>query len=673
MATSSSEPARGGSYADVILPLAIDSLTYAVPPTMTVRPGQMVSVPIGERKTYSGVVLRVHDDKPPFDCRPLDSVLTEQPVATDEQLWLWQWIADYYMASPGDVLTTAMPATVRRQMAAQRVTGHLLPEPQNDTVARTHPLTPAQTKAYDEIVASFRTKDITLLHGVTSSGKTEIYIRLISEVIARGRQVLYLLPEIALTVQIRERLRRVFGERLCVYHSKNTDSRRAQIWQRQLSDNAYDVVLGARSAVFLPMRRLGLVIIDEEHDGSFKQQDHKPRYHARSVAAVMARRQGAKMLLGTATPSAESYHNAMTGKYGLVTLTQRYDDMQLPEIKVVDVRDMRRRKMMEGPFSPQLLDATRRALDDGRQVILFQNRRGFAPMIECKTCGWVPRCEHCDVSLTYHKASQQLTCHYCGHTYSVPDACPCCGDTKLTSRGLGTEKIEESIAAIFPEARIVRMDLDTTRQKTSHENIINDFAAGRTDILIGTQMITKGLDFDGVSVVGILNADTLLNMPDFRAHEQAFTMMAQVAGRAGRKGQRGLVILQTNTPEAAVINHVVNNNTTLFFDELFLERQVFHYPPFYRLIDIYLRHRQNAVVDNAAADLGNRLRQWFGERVLGPERPAVARVKGLSLRKIMLKIEPGLDGARVRHFLRAAEQQTTKIYTTVQVLFDVDP
>ena len=491
--------------------------------------------------------------------------------------------------------------------------------------------------------------------------------------IEQGRQVLYLLPEIALTVQIRERLAQVFGERLCVYHSRSTDAERADMWQRQLSERPYDVVLGARSAVFLPFHRLGLVIIDEEHDGSFKQQDRKPRYHARSVAAMLARRHGAKTLLGTATPSAESYNNALTGKYGLVTLSQRFEDMELPEVHVADLRDLRRRKMMNGPFSPELLAAIRHALDNGKQAILFQNRRGFAPMIECRACGWVPRCDHCDVSLTYHKRTSQLTCHYCGHTYSVPAACPCCGNTRLSARGLGTEKVEEAIADIFPEARVARMDLDTTRQKDAHERIINDFAAGNTDILIGTQMITKGLDFDRVSIVGILNADTMLNMPDFRAHEQAFTMMAQVAGRAGRKGQRGMVILQTSSPDAPVISHVVSNNTTTFFNELFEERAAFHYPPFYRLIDIYLRHREDATVGHAAIDMGRTLRQWFGDRVLGPDRPAVARVKGLSIRKMMLKIEPGLDGAKVRQYLHDAERQILKKYPTMQIHFDVDP
>ena len=670
--------------ADVILPLAIDSLTYAVPEGMTVGAGMLVSVPVGESKKYTGMVCRVYDGTPAFDCKDIYDVLTAGAVATEQQIRLWRWIADYYLSPLGDVFTAAMPAMLRKKTVKRK--GGIAAVPSFPPAGKVSPLSAAQSTAYKEITETFKNKDVTLLHGVTSSGKTEIYIHLINDVLARGGQVLYLLPEIALTVQIRERLGLVFGDRLCVYHSKTTDDERAEIWNRLLEtpdasaaghrqgqDASYGVILGARSAVFLPFRRLGLIIIDEEHDASFKQQDHKPRYHARSVALMLARMYGAKTLLGTATPSAESYRNAMTGKYGLVTLSQRYENIELPEVKVVDMRDLRRRKMLNGPFSPLLIESIRETIDNGRQVILFQNRRGFAPMIECRTCGWVPRCTYCDVSLTYHKRTGQLTCHYCGHSYSVPEKCPCCGNDKLTARGVGTEKIEENISGIFPQARVARMDMDTTKQKDAHEHIISDFAAGRTDILIGTQMITKGLDFDRVSVVGILNADMMLNMPDFRAHEQAFTMMAQVAGRAGRKGRRGTVILQTYTPDAPVIRHVVNNTGRLFFDELFEERAAFRYPPFYRLIDIYLRHRENAVVQRAATELGRALRQWFGQRILGPESPVVARVKGLSIQKIMLKIEPGLDLSKVRQCLREEARKLNKTFSTVQIHFDVDP
>lgn len=537
------------------------------------------------------------------------------------------------------------------------------------------PLSEAQQEAYKQILDSFGKHPVTLLHGVTSSGKTEIYIRLIQEAIDRHEQVLYLLPEIALTVQIMDRLKRVFGRRLGIYHSKYSDAERVEIWKKQLSDAPYDVILGARSAVFLPFQRLGLVIIDEEHETSYKQQDPAPRYHARSAAIVLAQMYRAKTLLGTATPCMETYHNAQTGKYGLVELTQRYQGIQLPEIQVVDIKDLQHRKMMSGPFSPLLLARVREALERGEQAILFQNRRGFAPMIECRQCGWVPRCQNCDVSLTLHRNMNQLTCHYCGYTYRVPAECPACGCTDLRTRGYGTEKIEDSVRDIFPDAKVARMDLDTTRTRNAYERIINDFAAGRTQILIGTQMISKGLDFDRVSVVGILNADTMLNYPDFRAYEHAFMMMAQVSGRAGRKNKRGLVVLQTKSPDQPVIAQVVHNDFQGFYREQVAERRLFHYPPFYRLVYVYLKHRQDDVVNTAAIELGSRLRQWFGTRVLGPDKPAVAKVKTLNIRKIVLKLEVGLDMKTVRQYIRTGQQQllADKRYAALQVYNDVDP
>ena len=540
-------------------------------------------------------------------------------------------------------------------------------------------LNEAQQEAYNQILFSFLSKNVTLLHGVTSSGKTEIYIHLIKQALERHEQVLYLLPEIALTVQIRERLQKVFGSRLGIYHSKYSDAERVEIWKKQLSSNPYDVILGARSAVFLPFQKLGLIIIDEEHETSFKQQDPAPRYHARSVAIMMAAKMGqgtdCKVLLGTATPSMESYYNAVNGKYGLVTLNSRYQDIQLPEIKIVDIKDLQRRKMMQGPFSPLLLGSIKKALAAGEQVILFQNRRGFAPMIECRQCGWVPHCTNCDVSLTYHKNIQQLTCHYCGFTYQVPSVCPCCGSTELKGRGYGTEKIEDQIMEIFPEARVARMDLDTTRTRSAYERIISDFSAGRTNLLIGTQMVSKGLDFDKVSVVGILNADTMLNYPDFRAYEHAFMMMAQVSGRAGRKGKQGLVLLQTKSPQLPVISQVVHNDYAGFFHDLLEERRQFHYPPFYHLIYIYLKHRQDATVNGAAIEMGNRLREWFGERVLGPDKPSIAKVKQMNIRKIVLKLENGIDLKRVREYLLMAQRQMLQDtrYNSLQVYYDVDP
>ena len=537
------------------------------------------------------------------------------------------------------------------------------------------PLSSVQQDAYNQIQFSFLKKNVTLLHGVTSSGKTEIYIHLIRQALEQKKQVLYLLPEIALTVQIMQRLQHVFGNRLGIYHSKYSDAERVEIWQKQLSRHPYDVILGARSAVLLPFQHLGLVIIDEEHETSYKQQDPAPRYHARSAAIVLAQMFGAKTLLGTATPSLESDYNAKTGKYGLVTLQERYKGIELPEIQIVDIQDLQRRKMMNGLFSPLLLAKTREALERGEQVILFQNRRGYAPMIECKQCGWVPHCQHCDVSLTFHRNFNQLTCHYCGFTYQVPTECPACGCKELRTKGYGTEKIEAEVQDIFPEARIARMDLDTTRSRQAYERIISDFSAGRTNILIGTQMVSKGLDFDKVSVVGILNADSMLNYPDFRAYEHAFMMMAQVSGRAGRKGKRGLVILQTKSPGLPILDQVVRNDYPAFYQSLIAERQQFHYPPYYRLVYVYLKHRQDALVESASIEMSSRLRQWFGARVLGPDKPAVAKVKSLSIRKLVLKCEFGLNMADVRKYLALAQQQMLqdKRYSTLQIYFDVDP
>lgn len=556
-----------------------------------------------------------------------------------------------------------------REVGRLNTTGEYHPE-------RIQPLSPAQQAAEDSIREQFNEKNVVLLHGVTSSGKTEIYIHLIKKAIDEGKQVLYLLPEIALTVQMTRRLQNVFGSRLGIYHSKYSDAERVEIWKKQLSSEPYDVILGARSAVFLPFMRLGFVIVDEEHETSFKQQDPAPRYHARSTAIMLARMyEGAKVLLGTATPSMESYHNACTGKYGYVQLTTRYKDVAMPEIRVVDTKDLYHRKMMRGAFSPDLLEAMRTALRNKKQVLLFQNRRGFAPMVECKVCGWVPKCKNCDVSLTYHRSMNLLTCHYCGYTYPVPKQCPNCESTELLGRGYGTEKIEDRVRELFPEARIARMDLDTTRSAGAYGRIIDDFSCGRTDILIGTQMITKGLDFSGVTVVGILNADTMLNYPDFRAYEQAFQMLSQVSGRAGRRDERGLVILQTKSADLPVIQQVVAGDFQTFARDLLEERSMFRYPPFYHLVYVYLRHRNEQLVDSAAIEMASRLRQAFADRVLGPDKPAVARVKTESIRKIVIKLEQGINLPLARQCMAEARTQLLqdKRYAAMTVFFDVDP
>ena len=540
---------------------------------------------------------------------------------------------------------------------------------------RVNMLNPAQQKAMDEIRLKMESKNCVLLHGVTSSGKTEIYINLIQQEIEHGRQVLYLLPEIALTVQIMSRLKKVFGRRLGIYHSKYSDAERVEIWQKQLSDEPYDVILGARSAVLLPFQRLGLVIVDEEHETSYKQQDPAPRYHARSVALVLAQMTGAKTLLGTATPSIETYRNATTGKYGLVNLTTRYSGVELPETEIVDIGDLRRRKMMAGMFSPLLLGKIREAIERGEQAIVFQNRRGYAPLIECKQCGWVPHCNHCDVSLTLHKTTNQLVCHYCGFTYQVPDICPACGCKELRPKGSGTERIEDALHEAFPEANIARMDLDTTRTRNAYERIIRDFSAGRTNILIGTQMVTKGLDFDKVSVVGILNADNMLNYPDFRAYEHAYMMMAQVGGRAGRRGKRGLVVIQTYSPNLPVISQVTRGDYLGMYNDQLSERLQFHYPPFYHLIYLYMKHSNDKTVEMAAVEVSSWLRQWFGDRVKGPVKPDVGKIKTLNIRMVVLKLENGIDMAKVRQYLKRAREAilADKRYSTLTIYFDVDP
>ena len=778
-------------YVDVILPLPLEgTFTYSVPKGMEGKVvfGKRLLVPLGKSKKYIAMTIKVHDEKPAFDVKPIEQVLDETPSLLPQQYRLWQWISDYYMSPLGDVYNAAFPAGLKstekykpkmelyvelqsnfrnpqalriainmmqravKQAKAfmtflqlshwdlllqdssidenglmnenlygsdgeqkdfstevphfvEKVTKEELMNESHATAAiikalidkgflftyelevgrlntsgESHfdlikPLSVAQEDAYNQILMQMMKKNVVLLHGVTSSGKTEIYIHLIKKALEEHQQVLYLLPEIALTVQIMERLHKVFGDRLGIYHSKYSDAERVEIWQKQMSDHPYDVILGARSAVFLPFKNLGMVIIDEEHETSFKQQDPAPRYHARSAAIVLAQMYGAKTLLGTATPSMESYYNAQQGKYGLVELKTRYQGIQLPQIQIVDIKDLQHRKMMNGPFSPQLLAAVREALQNGKQAILFQNRRGFAPMIECKVCGWVPKCKNCDVSLTLHKNINLLTCHYCGYTYPVPNECPNCGSTELKGRGYGTEKIEDQIAEIFPEARIARMDLDTTRTRNAYERLIADFSQGKTNLLIGTQMISKGLDFDKVSVVGILNADSMLNYPDFRAYEHAFMMMSQVSGRAGRKGKQGLVILQTKSPELPVISQVVHNDYEGFYQDLLEERKTFHYPPFFHLIHVYLKHKHDGVCQQAGLELGNLLRSWFGERVLGPDKPAVARVKTLNIRKLVIKLENGIDQAKVREYLKFAQQKMLKDprYGALQIYYDVDP
>ena len=545
----------------------------------------------------------------------------------------------------------------------------------------TTPVTPqnslneAQAEALEKIEDSFATKNVTLLHGVTSAGKTEVYIHLITKAIESGKQVLYMLPEIALTKQIIERLRRVFGNRIGLYHSKFSDAERVEIWKKQLSDTPYDIILGVRSSMFLPFKNLGLVIVDEEHENSYKQQEPAPRYNARNAAMVLASYFGAKTLLGTATPSIDTYYNATTGKYGLVNLNRRFRSVQMPDIEILDLQDLSRRKQITGPFTDPLTEAIGKALSDKKQVILFQNRRGYSPLMECRNCGWVPRCKHCDVSLTLHKNAGKLTCHYCGYTIPAPKICPNCEENNFINLGYGTEKIEDDLLKIFPNARTARMDLDTTRTRTAYEGIINDFQEGKTDILIGTQMVSKGLDFDNVAVVGILNADTLLNYPDFRSAERAFQLMAQVAGRAGRGNGQGKVYIQTRQPDNPIIPLIVQNDYKQFYNNQLAERMLFHYPPYYRLVYVYMKHRDIHLLEEFSEIVGERMRQLFNYRVLGPDLPPVARVQQQYIRKIVLKVENNLSQYIINDTLIALqnELQSNKRYKAVTMFYDVDP
>lgn len=819
-------------FADVLVPVPLDgSFTYSIPPEMErdVVVGKRVVVEFGKRKKYSAIVVKVHDNAPggEFEIKPIAEVLDSQPVVTPEQISFWKWIADYYICSPGEVMTAAMPAGMKLASESiitinpdddgnatlsereQRVKDMLATDGKmsvsvlesktgcknimstvrslydkgvvrvNEVVASkykarqetrvelakeyfsekklenlklslqnrkeqlkmleeylrmssataaiklrnrnilrpvskqallkaanssTSPLdtlrkngvlqvmkvditrlkstrsacmppqslSKAQQSAYNAIAASFSTKDICLLHGVTSSGKTEIYIHLIARALAAGRSVLYLLPEIALTTQITNRLRLFFGDDMGVYHSKFPDNERVEIWKKQMSPNPYRLIVGVRSSLFLPHRNLGLVIVDEEHEPSYKQEDPAPRYNARDAAIVLARMQGAKTLLGTATPSLETYTNAHAGKYACVSLTERFGEVLLPEIRVEDIKELRRKKMMRTSLSPELISEMQKALEAHQQIILFQNRRGYASYLECRDCGWIPKCEKCDVSLTYHQTSQRLSCHYCGATYAVPSRCPKCGSTHIGNHGIGTEQVEADVKTVFPDAKTARLDLDTTRGRTAYDSILSDFRNGNTDILIGTQMVSKGLDFDRVKVVGILNADTAMNIPDFRSYERAYQMMSQVAGRAGRRSTQGIVILQTSQPESELIDQVVRNDYSAMYKAQMQERQLFMFPPYCRLIYAFIINRFANRADDAARSLCCKLQPVFGDNMLGPASPPVARVKLEYIRQVMLKVPPTASPVKVREFLRRCAEEVRREYR-VNIYFDADP
>ncbi len=666
------------SYIDLLLPLPVPgSFTYGISEEQAaiVKPGMRVSVPFGKKNIYAGLVLSVHHHKPlTHEVKDILSVIDAQPVILESQISLWEWVSAYYMCTPGEVFKAALPQRLKLYSKPRR--NRSADEP----VTALSELNASQLQAFREIKSAFESSEVVLLHGVTSSGKTEIYIHLMKEAVDQDRQVLYLLPEIALTTQIISRLKAVFGNCIAVYHSKSTDSEKVKTWNSLLAsgkeqENPIRIILGVRSSVFLPYRNPGLIIIDEEHENTYKQFDPAPRYHARDTAIMLAQQHGAKVLLGTATPSVETYYNCRTGKYKLVTLNERYLDIELPDITVVNTRELRRRKQMQSYFSPALLDSIDAALKKKEQVILFQNRRGFSLFLSCEQCGEVPRCRFCDVSLTYHKKSNRLNCHYCGYTIPVPASCGSCGHNKLQMKGFGTEKIEEEIALFFPEARVERMDIDATRNRKSYEKLIARFEMKASDILVGTQMVSKGLDFDNVKLVGIMDADTMLNYPDFRAYERSYQLMAQVSGRAGRKHSRGAVIIQASDHNHQIIRQVVQNDYQAMFNDQLEDRRKFRYPPFSRLVEITLKHRDRDILDKAAGDLADLLRQSVREGIMGPEYPLIGRIRNLYLKSILVKIEKGKDLAAVKQQILAAIRTTLDHpdYRSLQHTLDVDP
>lgn len=748
-------------YADIVLPLAQPLYTFAVPEGMAVAVGQAVAVQFGPRKFYTGVVWRVHGERPDFKrIKPIHRVLYNEPLLSEPQRALWEWIAGYYLCSLGEVMRGALPALMKpsggsaeefsEEVFRPRREWYVALAPELHDEERLHEVferlarrAPKQYEALLEIAsagdgeriatgeiprrllradgavlhaldrkgfirrterertverggAAFRLPELTehqkvalatlrvqfaggkstaLLHGITGSGKTEIYIHLIAETLARGGDVLLLVPEIALTAQLIERMERIFGSRVTPYHSKLTARRRTETYLRLNRSEGGEFVVGARSAIFLPLKHLQLVVVDEEHDASYKQTDPAPRYHARDCAVVMARLFGGRTLLGSATPALETWVNARSGKYGSAVLTERYGEARPPAIIVSDTLRAARRGERHSHFNKALLDAVEAALARREQVMLFQNRRGFAPYVECTECGWTARCPACNVTLTYHRSGERLVCHYCGHTEPVPAKCPSCRVTDVVPMGFGTEKIVEEVARLFPEARVARLDRDSVTSERAFDAIVADFAAGRTDILVGTQMITKGFDFGGVSLVGILNADNLLNNPDFRAAERAFQLMMQVAGRAGRRSDGGQVIIQTSEPGHPVIRQVAAGDYEAMARAQLADREAFFYPPYARLTALTLRHRDPELLRRAAAQLAEGLRSRFGRRVLGPMAPPVDRIRGEYLLGLLLKVESGASSARARDILAAqiAALLANPDFKTVTVQVNVDP
>ena len=817
-------------FANVILPLPISgSFTYSVPSIYEdeIEVGSRVLVQFGKKNYYTGIVELVHNNQPSgYEVKEIMMVLDAKPIVRHPQLKLWNWLAEYYLCSVGEVYKAAVPSGLKvesetyillnsdyeydenvnltERMALiiqlldrngrmkiseiERETGFknlgtlvnkmleiglvLIDErivdkyrARKETLVRLNcdrndnealhgffdivkrarqqekmliayldlsawmqsatpkevlksdllersgaspavlkglvdkgvleiykkeinrftvdvsesaelpQLSNAQLAAYNSILDKWKENKVTLLRGVTGSGKTEIYSHLINDVLNLGQQVLYLVPEISLTTQLTSRLQKIFGKRLLIYHSKFSDNERVDVWKKLLSTHEPLIVLGVRSSVFLPFAKLGLVIVDEEHESSYKQYDPAPRYNARDAAIVLASMHGAATLLGSATPAVETYYKAKNGRFGLVELLERFDGIRMPEVKVVDMRDQRKRKECRGLYSNPLLVASRKALGEGKQVIMFQNRRGYAPMVECKECAWVPKCKNCDVSLVFHRNIRELRCHYCGYSMTLPNLCPVCGQDSVETYGYGTERIADDLNEIFNEYRVARMDLDTTRNKDAYEDIIEDFSSHKTDILVGTQMVTKGLDFERVRVVGVLNADSILNYPDFRSNERAFNMIEQVAGRAGRKNEVGEVFVQTTDPNNQIIEKVKTHDYEGYYDEQIDERQRFAYPPFTKIVNIYLKHKDERMVNSLAVNYVLELRKIFGNRVLGPEKPIVGRVANYYIQSIMLKMEANASMRKVKDLLRTVYERVSvdKNMRSAILYYDVDP
>ncbi len=661
-------------YADIVVARPLGGIyTYLIPGDAggDIVRGSLVTVPFG-KSSATGLVIKVHDTKPEgIELKPVSGLLTDDYLMNEPLIRFLMWVSDYYLAYPGEALKAALPSPkymvtkpVRRAGSGKEPAGEERP-------AGPAELTTIQLQALKTIRESFAAHDTVLLHGVTSSGKTEIYIHLISEQLAAGLQVLYMLPEIALTTQIIGRLTRHFGSEIGVYHSRLTPAVRREVWQR-VSDGTLRAVLGVRSSLFLPFSDLGLIIVDEEHDPSYKQHEPAPRYHARDSAIMLAHIHGGKTVLGSATPSLESYHNARSGRYGLAELNRRYGEVMMPEMVIADTRTPGRRRGTY--FSATLLDAVEEALRREEQVILFQNRRGFAPFLICNNCGHVPTCKSCSVSLTYHKGIGRLVCHYCGRRVPVPAGCPECGVPGLMTRGLGTEKVEEEIKLIFPNARVARIDQDAVRNRQAAAVILGSFAAGDTDILIGTQMISKGLDFERLTVVGILDADNMMHFPDFRAWERSFQLMAQVSGRAGRRTRRGRVIIQTVDPSNSILRHVLKHDYHTMSREQLEERELFGYPPFARIIRIVIRHRDPDVLNIVADRIAGELGRYLGGNLLGPDYPMVRQIQRWHIKNIIIKIGSALSPSKVKELVNTViSSELARVGGALRIHADVDP